>query len=78
VFSQNAVRYLDKCSCREIEENEWLKEEVRGSLVFSLSWQLRFEIQRSTMVIVSRDTNTLSTFRRQRKTTLEKRGFRQL
>ncbi|XP_040503248.1 coiled-coil domain-containing protein 83 isoform X1 [Gallus gallus] len=26
---ENAVRYLDKCSCREIEENEWLKEEVK-------------------------------------------------
>eukprot|EP00076_Gallus_gallus_P037154 XP_025002692.1 coiled-coil domain-containing protein 83 isoform X4 [Gallus gallus] len=25
---ENAVRYLDKCSCREIEENEWLKEEA--------------------------------------------------
>ncbi|XP_074757701.1 coiled-coil domain-containing protein 83 [Athene noctua] len=25
---ENAVRYLDKHSCREIEENEWLKEEV--------------------------------------------------
>ncbi|XP_048796176.1 coiled-coil domain-containing protein 83 [Lagopus muta] len=26
---ENAVRYLDKSSCREIEENEWLKEEVK-------------------------------------------------
>ncbi|KFQ72519.1 Coiled-coil domain-containing protein 83, partial [Phaethon lepturus] len=26
---ENAVRYLDKNSCREIEENEWLKEEVK-------------------------------------------------
>ncbi|NXX89916.1 CCD83 protein, partial [Centropus bengalensis] len=26
---ENAVRYLDKFSCREIEENEWLKEEVK-------------------------------------------------
>ncbi|KFQ17065.1 Coiled-coil domain-containing protein 83, partial [Merops nubicus] len=27
--TENAVRYLDKKICREIEENEWLKEEVR-------------------------------------------------
>ncbi|XP_074716502.1 coiled-coil domain-containing protein 83 isoform X2 [Strix uralensis] len=26
---ENAVRYLDKNSCREIEENEWLKEEIK-------------------------------------------------
>ncbi|XP_057252745.1 coiled-coil domain-containing protein 83 [Pezoporus wallicus] len=26
---ENAVRYLDKDSCREIEENSWLKEEVK-------------------------------------------------
>ncbi|NXW12986.1 CCD83 protein, partial [Circaetus pectoralis] len=26
---ENAVRYLDRNCCREIEENEWLKEEVR-------------------------------------------------
>ncbi|KFP09755.1 Coiled-coil domain-containing protein 83, partial [Egretta garzetta] len=26
---ENAVRYLDKNSCREIEENEWLKKEVK-------------------------------------------------
>ncbi|XP_072217686.1 coiled-coil domain-containing protein 83 [Excalfactoria chinensis] len=26
---ENAVRYLDKSSCKEIEENEWLKEEVK-------------------------------------------------
>ncbi|KAM7129931.1 coiled-coil domain-containing protein 83 isoform 1-T1 [Ciconia maguari] len=26
---ENAVRYLDKNSCREIEENEWLKQEVK-------------------------------------------------
>ncbi|NXI46927.1 CCD83 protein, partial [Galbula dea] len=26
---ENAVRYLDKNICREIEENKWLKEEVR-------------------------------------------------
>ncbi|NXH72283.1 CCD83 protein, partial [Hydrobates tethys] len=26
---ENAVRYLDKNTRREIEENEWLKEEVR-------------------------------------------------
>ncbi|NXL51505.1 CCD83 protein, partial [Podilymbus podiceps] len=26
---KSAVRYLDKNSCREIEENEWLKEEVK-------------------------------------------------
>ncbi|XP_074906265.1 coiled-coil domain-containing protein 83 [Buteo buteo] len=26
---ENAVRYLDKNCCREIEENEWLKEEVK-------------------------------------------------
>ncbi|XP_005143858.2 coiled-coil domain-containing protein 83 [Melopsittacus undulatus] len=26
---ENAVRYLDKDSCREIEENDWLKEEVK-------------------------------------------------
>ncbi|NXD63376.1 CCD83 protein, partial [Eolophus roseicapillus] len=26
---ENAVRYLDKDSCREIEENGWLKEEVK-------------------------------------------------
>ncbi|NXQ85580.1 CCD83 protein, partial [Nyctibius grandis] len=26
---ENAVRYLDKRSVREIEENEWLKEEVK-------------------------------------------------
>ncbi|NXH18694.1 CCD83 protein, partial [Bucco capensis] len=26
---ENAVRYLDKIICREIEENGWLKEEVR-------------------------------------------------
>ncbi|XP_026714608.1 coiled-coil domain-containing protein 83 isoform X2 [Athene cunicularia] len=26
---ENAVRYLDKHSCREIEENEWLKEEIK-------------------------------------------------
>uniref|UniRef100_G1NQR3 Coiled-coil domain containing 83 n=1 Tax=Meleagris gallopavo TaxID=9103 RepID=G1NQR3_MELGA len=26
---ENAVRYLDKSSCREIEENEWLKQEVK-------------------------------------------------
>ncbi|KFQ85851.1 Coiled-coil domain-containing protein 83, partial [Phoenicopterus ruber ruber] len=26
---ENAVRYLDKSSRREIEENEWLKEEVK-------------------------------------------------
>lgn len=32
MFSQNAVGYLDKNCRREIEENEWLKEEVRGSL----------------------------------------------
>uniref|UniRef100_A0A8C3LZM5 Coiled-coil domain-containing protein 83 n=1 Tax=Chrysolophus pictus TaxID=9089 RepID=A0A8C3LZM5_CHRPC len=72
---ENAVRYLDKNSCREIEENEWLKEEVRGSLVFSLSEQLRFEIQRRTRVIASRDTNTLSSFRGQKKKTLQKKGL---
>ncbi|NWZ27198.1 CCD83 protein, partial [Asarcornis scutulata] len=27
--SESAVRYLDKSSIREIEENEWLKEEVK-------------------------------------------------
>ncbi|KFZ52914.1 Coiled-coil domain-containing protein 83, partial [Antrostomus carolinensis] len=26
---ENAVRYLDKNSCREVEENEWLKEAVK-------------------------------------------------
>ncbi|NXI71090.1 CCD83 protein, partial [Anseranas semipalmata] len=26
---ESAVRYLDKSSCREIEENAWLKEEVK-------------------------------------------------
>ncbi|NXL90304.1 CCD83 protein, partial [Alectura lathami] len=26
---ESAVRYLDKSSCREIEENEWLKEEIK-------------------------------------------------
>ncbi|KFQ31297.1 Coiled-coil domain-containing protein 83, partial [Mesitornis unicolor] len=26
---ENAVRYLDKKCCREVEENEWLREEVR-------------------------------------------------
>ncbi|NXL66549.1 CCD83 protein, partial [Chordeiles acutipennis] len=26
---EDAVRYLDKNSCREIKENEWLKEEVK-------------------------------------------------
>ncbi|NWU60639.1 CCD83 protein, partial [Pterocles burchelli] len=26
---ENAVKYLDKESCREIQENEWLKEEVK-------------------------------------------------
>lgn len=36
--------YLDKNCRREIEENEWLKEEVRGSLACSLSWQFMFEI----------------------------------
>lgn len=44
MFSQNAVGYLDKNCRREIEENEWLKEEVRGSLACSLSWQFIFEI----------------------------------
>uniref|UniRef100_A0A8C0HHZ6 Coiled-coil domain containing 83 n=1 Tax=Chelonoidis abingdonii TaxID=106734 RepID=A0A8C0HHZ6_CHEAB len=28
LFSQNAVKHIDKTSHREIEENEWLKEEV--------------------------------------------------
>ncbi|NXT95353.1 CCD83 protein, partial [Anhinga rufa] len=27
--AENAVRYLDKSSCREIEENKWLKEKVK-------------------------------------------------
>lgn len=44
MFCQNAVGYLDKNCRREIEENEWLKEEVRGSLACSLSWQFMFEI----------------------------------
>uniref|UniRef100_A0A8C2Y6N6 Coiled-coil domain containing 83 n=1 Tax=Coturnix japonica TaxID=93934 RepID=A0A8C2Y6N6_COTJA len=26
---ENAVRYLDKSSCKEVEENVWLKEEVK-------------------------------------------------
>lgn len=44
MFSQNAVGYLDKNCRREVEENEWLKEEVRESLACSLSWQFMFEI----------------------------------
>lgn len=55
MFSQSAVRYLDKSSIREIEENEWLKEKVRGSLALSLSWQFRFEMQWPKIMAVSSD-----------------------
>lgn len=71
MFSQSAVRYLDKSSIREIEENEWLKEEVRGSLALSLSWQFRFEIQRPAIITVSSDW-TLKTLMGGMKTVLEK------
>lgn len=62
MFSQNAVKYLDKNSCREIEENEWLKEEVRGSLAYRLSWQFRFEIQWPTVISVSSVQFPVSSF----------------
>lgn len=53
MFSQKAVGYLDKNCRREIEENKWLKEEVRGSLACSLSWQFVFEMLCPTVRTVS-------------------------
>lgn len=44
VFPQKAVGYLDRDCRREIEENQWLKEEVRGSLACSLSWWFMLEM----------------------------------